>query len=42
MAVKYWRTDEVPGRMLRQTIEGHQHHSLEQVVEINIPNDVPK
>jgi hypothetical protein len=39
MAVEYWRADEVPGRMLRQTIEGHQHHSLEQVVEIHIPTD---
>lgn len=37
MAIKLWRSDDVPGRMLRQEIEGHQHHSIEQVVEIVVP-----
>ena len=31
------RADDVPGRMLRQEIEGHQHHSVEQVVKIAVP-----
>jgi len=39
MSVKLWRSDQVPGRMLRQNIEGHQHHSDERVVEISIPKD---
>jgi len=38
MAVKLWRSDEVPGRMLRQEIEGRQHHSVEEVVEIVVPD----
>lgn len=39
MAVKLWRSDDVPGRMLRQEIEGHQHHSVEEVVEIVVPEE---
>lgn len=39
MAVKLWRSDDVPGRMLRQEIEGHQHHSVEEVVEIVIAKE---
>jgi hypothetical protein len=34
MTIKLWRSDEIPGRMLRQDIEGPMHHSVEEVVEI--------
>jgi len=38
MSVKLWRSNEVPGRMIRQEIEGHMHHSVEEVVEISVPS----
>jgi len=34
MTIKLWRSDDVPGRFLRQEIKGHNHDSLEEVVEI--------
>ena len=37
MAVKLWRTDDIPGRMLRQEINGHMHASVEEIVEIREP-----
>jgi hypothetical protein len=37
MAVKLWRSDDIPGRMLRQEINGHNHVSVEEVVEIIRP-----
>ncbi len=37
MEVKYWRSDEIPGRMLRQEINGPNHASVEEVVEISLP-----
>src|SRR5262245_38934568 len=38
MAVKYWRSDEVPGRMVRQEISGRTQTSVEEVVEIIQPD----
>jgi hypothetical protein len=35
MRVKLWRSDEIPGRMLRQEINGHMHTSVEEIVEIS-------
>jgi hypothetical protein len=40
MTVRLWRSDDVPGRMLRQEINGHQHSSFEEVVEIIQPAGV--
>src|SRR5262245_23885974 len=37
MTVKLWRSDEIPGRMLRQEINGPMHNSVEEVVEILQP-----
>jgi hypothetical protein len=37
MTVKLWRTDDIPGRMLRQEINGRNHESIEEVVEIIQP-----
>lgn len=37
MAVKLWRSNEIPGRMLRQEIDGPMHHSVEETVEISGP-----
>jgi hypothetical protein len=37
MTVKLWRSDEIPGRMVRQEVEGPMHHSVEEVVEILQP-----
>jgi len=37
MAVKLWRANDVPGRMLRQEISGHMHDSIEEIVEIKRP-----
>jgi hypothetical protein len=37
MTVKLWRSDDMPGRMLRQEIKGHNHVSLEEVIEITRP-----
>jgi hypothetical protein len=37
MKVKLWRSDDIPGRMLRQEINGHMHFSVEEVVEIRQP-----
>jgi hypothetical protein len=34
MAVKYWRSDDVPGRMIRQEISGRTQTSVEEVVEM--------
>jgi len=39
MTVKLWRSDDIPGRMLRQEIQGHNHVSIEEVVEIIRPAD---
>ena len=40
MAVKYWRSDEIPGRMVRQEVNGRTQTSVEEVVEI-IPPAAP-
>ena len=37
MTIKLWRSDEIPGRMLRQEINGPMHNSVEEVVEILQP-----
>jgi hypothetical protein len=37
MAIKLWRCDDIPGRMLRQEIHGHMHDSVEEIAEINQP-----
>jgi hypothetical protein len=37
MAVKLWRSNDVPGRMLRQEINGRNHVSVEEVVEVVEP-----
>lgn len=37
MQVKLWWSDEVPGRILRQEINGHEHQSVEEVAEISFP-----
>lgn len=34
MAIQLWRSDDIPGRMLRQEINGRKHLSVEEVVEI--------
>lgn len=36
MTVKLWRSDDIPGRMLRQEISGRNHQSIEEVVEIDL------
>lgn len=41
MTVKHWRSDQVPGRMLRQEIRGHMHDSVEEVVEIYLASSPP-
>jgi hypothetical protein len=38
MTVKLWRSDDIPGRMLRQEINGRDHISVEEVVEITLPD----
>jgi hypothetical protein len=38
MALKLWRSDDVPGRMVRQEIDGPNHHSIEEIVEILTPH----
>jgi hypothetical protein len=37
MAVHYWRSDEVPGRMVRQEINGRTQTSVEEIVDISEP-----
>jgi hypothetical protein len=37
MLVKLWRSDDIPGRMLRQEITGHMHNSVEEVIDISLP-----
>jgi hypothetical protein len=37
MKVKLWRSDDVPGRMVRQEIKGRTQASVEEVVEIVQP-----
>jgi hypothetical protein len=37
MNVKFWRSDEIPGRMLRQEVNGRTQVSVEEVVEIIQP-----
>jgi hypothetical protein len=37
MKVKLWWSAAMPGRMVRQEIDGHMHHSVEKVVEIRPP-----
>jgi len=37
MTVKLWRSNDIPGRMLRQEINGRDHISVEEVVEIIQP-----
>src|SRR5262245_31045791 len=39
MNVKHWRSDAIPGRMLRQEISGRTQKSIEEVVEIRPPDD---
>jgi hypothetical protein len=34
MQVKLWRSDEIPGRMLRQEVNGRTQTSVEEVVEV--------
>ena len=34
MTIKLWRSDEIPGRMLRQEVKGRTQVSAEEVVEI--------
>jgi len=41
MAVKLWRSDDIPGRILRQEINGRNHESVEEVVEIHQPGEEP-
>ncbi len=41
MEVRYWRSDEIPGRLLRQEINGPNHASVEEVVEISLPPSEP-
>ena len=38
MRVTLWRSDDVPGSMLRQEIHGSMHESIEEVVEIVPPS----
>src|SRR5262245_27678588 len=38
MRVTLWRSDDIPGRTLRQEIRGHMHDSIEEVVEITRPD----
>lgn len=38
MVVKLWRSNEIPGRMIRQEINGPRHHSIEETVEISWPS----
>jgi hypothetical protein len=37
MAVKLWRSDDVPGRMIRQEIRGPMHESVEELSELIVP-----
>ena len=37
MAIKLWRSDDIPGRMVRQEVKGPSHNSVEDVVEIIQP-----
>jgi hypothetical protein len=37
MHVKLWRSEAMPGRMVRQEIHGPMHTSVEDVVEITLP-----
>ena len=37
LTVKLWRSDDIPGRLLRQEITGPNHDSLEEVVAIVQP-----
>lgn len=37
MGVKLWRSNEIPGRLVRQEIDGPMHHSIEETVEISWP-----
>jgi hypothetical protein len=37
LTVKLWRSDDIPGRLLRQEITGPNHDSVEEVVEIIRP-----
>lgn len=38
MTVKLWRSDEAPGRLVRQEITGPEHDSVEDVIEISVPS----
>jgi len=38
MNVRHWRSDAIPGRMLRQEIWGHTQNSVEEIVEITQPD----
>jgi hypothetical protein len=40
MTVKLWRSNDIPGRMLRQEINGRMHASVEEVAEITQPAEV--
>jgi hypothetical protein len=37
MTIKFWRSNEIPGRMLRQEVNGRTQTSTEEVVEITPP-----
>jgi hypothetical protein len=41
MEIKYWRCNEVPGRLLRQEISGPNHASVEEIFEISLPPNEP-
>lgn len=38
LIVKLWRSDDIPGRMLKQEINGRNHISTEEVVELTRPD----
>jgi hypothetical protein len=38
MTIKLWRSEEIPGRMLRQEVKGRTQVSVEEVVEIIQPD----
>jgi len=37
MTVRYWRSDAMPGRLVRQEITGENHKSVEEAVEASPP-----
>jgi hypothetical protein len=37
MTVRYWRSDAMPGRFVRQEVSGENHNSVEEVIEVAQP-----